>query len=122
MGHASLLWAFAEAAMLGLRVNPAGQKYFAHLTHPQGTGQALTVLAHPWACAAHRVCEAHVPTWARERRGRAHGLTGHRGDQPGADALEGWLHGGFERTGARRPLSPLPSSWGDFEMYKAPTS
>jgi Transposase IS116/IS110/IS902 family len=44
-GHASLPWAFAEAAVLCLRHTPAGQQDLARLEKPHGQGKALTVLA-----------------------------------------------------------------------------
>jgi transposase len=51
IGHASLQWAFAEAAVLLLRDHPAGQQYLARLEKQPGTGQAFTVLAQQWARA-----------------------------------------------------------------------
>ena len=45
-GHASLTWTFSEAAVVCLRHNPAGQKDLARLEKQQGTGKALTILAH----------------------------------------------------------------------------
>ena len=45
MGHASLKWAFSEAAVLCLRDNPAGQKYLTRLANTHGQGNALTLLA-----------------------------------------------------------------------------
>jgi transposase len=51
IGHAYLKWAFAEAAVLCLRTNPAGQKLLARLENKHGQGQALTVLAHKLARA-----------------------------------------------------------------------
>jgi transposase len=51
IGHASLTWAFSEAAGLFLRNNPAGQKSLARLENKHGTGKALTVLAHQLARA-----------------------------------------------------------------------
>jgi transposase len=46
MGHASLKWAFSEAAVLCLRNNPAAQQYLTRLAKKPGTGKALPVLAH----------------------------------------------------------------------------
>ena len=43
IGNASLKWAFAEAAALFLRNNPAGQKYLTRLEHQHGKGKALTI-------------------------------------------------------------------------------
>jgi transposase len=51
IGHASRTWAFAEAAVLFLRANPAGQTYLGRLEKTHGQGQALTVLAHQRARA-----------------------------------------------------------------------
>jgi transposase len=53
MGHASLKWAFSEAAVLFLRANPAGQKYLARLEKKHGQGKALTVLAQKLARAVY---------------------------------------------------------------------
>jgi hypothetical protein len=46
MGHASLTWAFSDAAVLFLRDNPAGHTYRTRRAKTHGTGKALTVLAH----------------------------------------------------------------------------
>jgi hypothetical protein len=53
IGHASLTWAFSEAAALVLRNHPAGPKYLARLAKNQGQGKALTVLAHQLGRAVH---------------------------------------------------------------------
>jgi hypothetical protein len=53
MGHASLTWAFSEAAVLFLRHNPAGQTYRARVVKQHGQGTALTVLAHKLARAVY---------------------------------------------------------------------
>jgi transposase len=53
IGNAHLKWAFSEAAVLFLRRNPAGQKYYAKLTRKHGKGKALTVLAHKLARAVY---------------------------------------------------------------------
>ena len=53
IGNAYLTWAFSEDAVLGLRHNPAGQKYLARLTKKQAKGKALTVLAHKLARAVY---------------------------------------------------------------------
>ena len=53
IGHASLTWAFSDAAVLVLRHHPAGQKSLARLTKPPGKGKALTGLAHPLARAVY---------------------------------------------------------------------
>jgi transposase len=45
IGNASLTWACAEAAVLFLRDNPAGQKYLTRLENKHGQGKALTLLA-----------------------------------------------------------------------------
>jgi transposase len=45
IGHASLKWAFSEAAVLLLRDHPAGQKYLTRLETKHGQGKALTLLA-----------------------------------------------------------------------------
>jgi transposase len=51
IGHAYLTWAFAEAAVLCLRNNPAGQMDLTRLEKKHGQGKALTVLAHQLARA-----------------------------------------------------------------------
>jgi transposase len=51
IGHASLPWAFAEAAVLCLRTTPAGQTSLARVEKQHGKGKALTVLAHKLARA-----------------------------------------------------------------------
>jgi transposase len=53
MGNAYLKWAFSEAAVLFLRSNPEGQRYFARLEKKHGQGKALTVLAHTLARAVY---------------------------------------------------------------------
>ena len=53
MGNASLKWAFSDAAVLFLRSNPEGQRYFARLEKKHGKGKALTVLAHKLARAVY---------------------------------------------------------------------
>jgi transposase len=53
MGNADLKWAFSEAAVLFLRSNPEGQRYFARLEKKHGKGKALTVLAHKLARAVY---------------------------------------------------------------------
>jgi transposase len=45
MGNASRKWAFAAAAVLCLRANPAGQKSLARFEQKHRKGEALTVLA-----------------------------------------------------------------------------
>ncbi len=51
IGNAHLKWAFSEAAVLFLRQNLPGQRYFAKLERRHGKGKALTVLAHKLARA-----------------------------------------------------------------------
>ncbi len=53
IGNAHLKWAFSEAAVLGLRKNPAAQRYVARLAHKHGKGKALTILAHKLARAVY---------------------------------------------------------------------
>jgi transposase len=53
IGNAHLKWAFAEAAALFLRQNPAGQKRLARLEPKHGKGNALTILAHRLARAVY---------------------------------------------------------------------
>ena len=49
IGNAHLKWAFSEAAVLFLRANPLGQRYFVTLEREHGKSKALTVLAHKLA-------------------------------------------------------------------------
>jgi transposase len=51
IGNAHLKWAFSEAAVLFLRQNQPGKKYFAKLEPKHSKGKALTVLAHKLARA-----------------------------------------------------------------------
>jgi transposase len=51
IGHAHLTWAFSEAAVVGLRENPAGQQVLARQEKTHRTGTALTILAHTLARA-----------------------------------------------------------------------
>jgi transposase len=44
-GHTHLKWAFAEAAVVCLRHNPAAQQYLARLEHNHGKGKAFTSVA-----------------------------------------------------------------------------
>ena len=53
IGTAHLKGAFAEAAALFLRNNPAGQKYLAWLEKKHDNGKALTILAHNLARAVY---------------------------------------------------------------------
>jgi transposase len=53
LGNAHLQWAFAEAAVLFLRNNPAGHKYLARWANQHDNGQALTILAHTRARAVY---------------------------------------------------------------------
>jgi transposase len=45
IGHASLTWAFSEAAVLLLRDHPAGHKYLTRVEKKHGQGKALTLRA-----------------------------------------------------------------------------
>jgi len=51
IGHAHLPWALSEAAVFCLRDHPAAQHCLARLAPNQSTGNALTILAPPWARA-----------------------------------------------------------------------
>jgi transposase len=51
IGNAHLKWAFSEAAVLGLRDNPAAQQLLARLERKHSQGKALTILAHQLARA-----------------------------------------------------------------------
>ena len=61
IGNAHLKWAFSEAAVLFLRQNVPGQKYFAKLTRKHGKGKALTVLAHKLARAVYHMLTRQKP-------------------------------------------------------------
>jgi transposase len=60
IGHASLIWAFSEAAVLFLRDNPAGQTSLTKLEKTHGTGKALTILAHKLARAVYDMLRRHT--------------------------------------------------------------
>jgi transposase len=60
IGNAYLKWAFAEAAVLFLRDNPAGQQYLTRLEKKHGKGKALTVLAHKLARAVYFMLKRHT--------------------------------------------------------------
>jgi transposase len=53
LGHTHLKWAFSEAAVLGLRNNPAAPKYLARLEHKPGQGKAFTLVAPQGARAVY---------------------------------------------------------------------
>src|SRR5262245_20135090 len=53
IGNPQLQWAFSEVAVLLLRQNKLGQKYFAKLDRKPGNGKALTVLAQKLARAVY---------------------------------------------------------------------
>ena len=60
IGKAYRTWAFSEAAVRFLRHHLAGQKYLARLEKKQGTGKALTVLAHKLARAVYSMVKREV--------------------------------------------------------------
>lgn len=53
IGNAHLKWAFSEAAVLFIRGNPPGMKFYENLKRKHGKGKALTVLAHKLARAVY---------------------------------------------------------------------
>ena len=53
IGNAHLKWAFAEAAVLGVRDNPAAQTLLTRLEKKHSQGKALTILAHTLARAVY---------------------------------------------------------------------
>jgi hypothetical protein len=53
IGPAPLPWAFSDAAVLGLRENPAGPKWLARWETQHRQGKALTILAHQLARAVY---------------------------------------------------------------------
>lgn len=61
MGNAHLKWAFSEAAVLFLRKNPLGQKYFARLEKKHGKGKALGVLAAKLGRSVYYMLRRHTP-------------------------------------------------------------
>ena len=61
IGNAHLQWAFAEAVVLFLRNNPAGQHDVARLEKKHGQGKALTILAHKLARAVSERAGAQRP-------------------------------------------------------------
>lgn len=50
MGNVHLKWAFSEAAVLFLRLNPVGRMFFARLEKKHRKGKALSVLAAKLGC------------------------------------------------------------------------
>ena len=60
IGHASLTWAFSEAAVLFLRNHPQGQKYLTRLEKKHGQGKAFTVLAQKLARAVYQMLKRHT--------------------------------------------------------------
>ena len=74
IGNAHLTWAFAEAAVLCLRDQPAAQKYRARLEKKPDKGKALTILAQKLARAVssrltRQVAFATETFFQREGRG-----------------------------------------------------
>jgi len=65
IGNAHLTWAFSEAATLGLRNNPHGHKLLTRVEQKQGTGKALTILAHQLARAVYDMLK-RTPACDRE--------------------------------------------------------
>jgi len=61
MGNVHLKWAFSEAAVLFLRLNAKGQKYFARLEKKHGKGKALSVLAAKIGRAVYYMLRRHTP-------------------------------------------------------------
>lgn len=61
MGNVHLKWAFSEAAVLFLRLNPQGQKYFARLDRKHGKGKALSVPAAKLGRAVYYMLRRHRP-------------------------------------------------------------
>jgi transposase len=55
IGHAYLMWAFSEAAVLFLRNHPPGQTYLTRFEKKHGTGNAFTVMAHQLAMADYQL-------------------------------------------------------------------
>jgi transposase len=115
IGHASRTGVFAEAAVLCLRANPAGQTDLGRLEHTHGQGTAWTVWAHTLARAVYDLLKRDTAfamhqcrTSERERSGRAWRLTGHRRETPGTHALAVLSHGVKERVCAGRRDSPEP--------------
>jgi transposase len=49
IGNAHLKWAFSQAAVAFLRLNPQGQAYLARFEKKHGKGKALSILAHKLA-------------------------------------------------------------------------
>jgi transposase len=95
IGQAYLKWAFAEAAVLFLRNNPAGQQSLARFEKKHGKGTALTGLAHNLARAVYSMVQRgtacktdKVLPGSTEGSGRACRLTGSPWDQPDDRALQ----------------------------------
>jgi transposase len=60
IGNAALTWAFAAAAGLLLRDNPAGQKSLTNLEHTPGQGKALPLLAQKLGRAVYDMFTRHT--------------------------------------------------------------
>jgi hypothetical protein len=107
IGQASLTWAFAAAAVLLWRTNPAGQQDLARWEKKPGKGQALTVLAHHFARAVYDRCNRGVVveldtflqgSGAAQVSLRPHGVTLGAAWRPCSGTMSSWRR--------RTPLSP----------------
>lgn len=61
MGNVHLKWAFSEAAVLFLCLNPTGKAYFARLEKKHGKGKALGVLAAKLGRAVYYMLRRSTP-------------------------------------------------------------
>jgi hypothetical protein len=94
IGTASRTWAFAAAAVVVLRHNPAGQQDLARVDTHQGNGNAFTLVAHTWARAVDDRLQ-RAPVFERHKF--------LKGESSGADAptAEPGAHGLSLTCGAR---------------------
>ena len=80
IGHAHLQWAFAAAAAVCLRHNPAGHHSVARVENKHGQGTAVTILAPKLARAVYDMRKGHT---AFDREQCLHG-SGRRVGEPAA--------------------------------------
>jgi transposase len=115
IGHASLTWAFSDAAVLVLRTHPHGQQSLARLEKHHGTGKTLTGLAHTLARAVysmgHRSTACDMQRLFQSARSGADAPDASLGDAGGACSACAVLSGALRRARlrAQRPLTLSPT-------------
>jgi hypothetical protein len=114
-GPASLTWAFAAAARLGLRTPPAGPPALARCAQPHGPGQGLTVWAPPLA-RARSALRQRAPGFARppgrHGAGSGAGAPPAARDAPGLRLAAGALRSARRQHPRRSPEALWPCSLG----------